>query len=85
MTKKPKGKTPSLLAQSTGKPIIDKCTRKTKCIRCKQDLLAGDCVIKIPKVESSYANKKSHCLECFKLILEQTKNDISDLEGLIAE
>lgn len=76
---KPKGKTPSLLTQSTGKPVADTAQKKCKCNRCKGDILMGEKYFKIPKVESGFSNKKSCCINCFRDILEQTKADLSAL------
>lgn len=84
MTKqKPKGKTPTLLAQSTGKPVMFECKRKTKCTRCKGGILSGSKAFQIPKMQSGFTNKKTYCLECFDLILEQTKQDISALDDIV--
>lgn len=77
---KPKGKTPSLLSQSTGKPFADVLKKKSKCNRCKRDLLLGDRCFKIPKMESGFSNKKPYCLDCFRDILDQTKMELSEIE-----
>ena len=82
---KPKGKTPSLLTQGTGKPTVYKCVRKTKCTRCKEGILAGSNAFKIPKVVNGFTNKRPYCLECFQLILIQTQKDISELENVLNE
>lgn len=77
---KPKGKTPSLISQSTGKPVADVLKKKCKCNRCKSELALGERCFRIPKMESGFSNKKPYCINCFRDILEQTKKDISEIE-----
>ena len=80
MTTNPKGKTPTLLALSTGKPVVETAGRKSKCNRCKGDILSGEKFFRIPKKESGFTKNKKICLKCFRKILEKTKEDISILE-----
>ena len=82
---KPKGKTPSLLTQTTGKPTIHTCKRKTVCSRCNEDIVAGNRLFKIPKLKSGFTAQKPYCLKCFGLILAQTKEDLLTLEKTLNE
>jgi hypothetical protein len=77
---KPRGKTPTLLSQSTGKPSVYLCKRKTKCSRCKEIINSGDDCFRIPKQVSGFTNKKTCCIVCFRLIINQTKDDLVDIE-----
>ncbi len=78
---KPKGKTPSLLVQSTGIPIAEILTRKSACTRCKEDILSGKRCFRIPKTVSGFTTRKPYCLTCFRQILDKTKADIAELES----
>jgi len=76
---KPKGKTPSLLSMSTGKPTVYTCKQKTKCSRCKNEITMGQDCFKIPKMSAGFSSKKMFCIECTDLIVQQTKTEISKL------
>lgn len=80
---KPKGKTPSLLAQSTGKPVAHICQRRTTCKRCHNSIISGAKCFKIPKLNSGFSTPVIYCLDCFRLIIEQTKTDLLELEKLL--
>jgi len=82
---KPKGKTPSLLVQSTGKPSAYTCKRKTDCSRCKEVIIKGEECFRIPKQELGYTSQKLYCSSCFGLIIAQTKDDLLMLEKLLNE
>ena len=77
---KPKGKTPSLLSQSTGMPSDHVYGRKTDCTRCKKAILKDEPCFQIPKVQSGFTTKKPFCLECFDSIINQTKEELSVLD-----
>jgi hypothetical protein len=80
---KPKGKTPSLLTQTTGKPILYECKRRTLCARCKKNISHGEKCFQIPKLNSGFTSLKLYCLRCFGLILEQTSSEIIELERIL--
>ena len=77
---KPKGKTPSLITKSSGKPCSHCNKRKTKCTRCSAEIPNKQMCFLIPKDDSGFVKDKPFCLICFRLILEKTKEDISELE-----
>ena len=80
----PKGKTPTLLSQSTGKPFSDICKRKTVCTRCKESITMGMKHFKIPKLQNGFIHDKPFCIDCTKLIIEQTKKDLREIEELLS-
>jgi hypothetical protein len=80
---KPKGKTPSLLTQATGKPIAHICQRKTTCKRCNDNIITGKKCFKIPKLRSGFSSPVIYCPNCFRLIIEQTKSELIELEKLL--
>ena len=78
---KPRGKTPSLISKSNGKPVSHKSERKTKCSRCESDILKDQMIFLIPKDGNGFTNQKPFCLNCFELVLKQTKEDLTILEN----
>lgn len=81
--KKKRGKTPSLITGSSGKPTKVLAKRSRSCNRCSLNISLGIECFEIPKVGGGFSSKKTFCTECFKEILIQTKKDIATLEGLI--
>jgi hypothetical protein len=77
---KKRGRTPSLLTGSSGKPTKTIAQRCRKCTRCSANISKNEVYFEIPKVGGGFTNKKPFCLECFKEILNQTKIDLSALE-----
>jgi len=81
---KPKGKTPSLLSMSTGKPTLYTCKKKMKCSRCKNEITMGQNCFQIPKMSAGFSSKKPFCIVCTDLIIKQTKTEIHQLENEIS-
>jgi ferredoxin len=81
---KPKGKTPSLLSMSTGKPLVYICKKKSKCSRCKNDIIKNYKCFQIPKASSGFTSKKIFCVACTTEIVEQSKKDIAKIENEIS-
>ena len=81
-SKKPKGKIPSLISGSSGKPKKVLIERKSQCRRCKDDLETGKHCYEIPKVSSGFTSQKRFCQSCFQDILVQTQNDLEQLKTL---
>ena len=77
-----RGKIPSLITASSGKPTICTCKRLSKCKRCKEKIMLGERCADIPIAGKGYKASKRYCLKCFKEILFQSKIDIEQLEGL---
>jgi len=81
--KKKRGKTPSLLTGSSGKPTKTIAQRCRSCSRCSANISKGEVCFEIPKVGGGFTNKKPFCPDCFKEILTQTKKDLSILEETV--
>lgn len=79
MTKK-RGKTPSLITGSSGKPTKTVAKRRRSCSRCSFVISLGEACFEVPKVGGGFSNRKTFCMNCFKEILVQTKKDIANLE-----
>ena len=83
--KKKRGRTPSLITGSSGKPSKVSAKRARSCNRCSNDISLGEECFEIPKVGGGFSSKKTFCKECFKEILTQTKKDMTALEKLIED
>lgn len=79
---KPKGKSPSLIGGSNGKPELVEVKRASACKRCKENIRAGDFCAAIPKLGTGYKNAKRYCRACFDAILDQTQKDLDSLREL---
>jgi len=82
---KKRGKTPSLITGSSGKPTMVKAKRRRPCCRCASDILLGEKCFEVPKIGSGFSSSKTYCLSCFKGVLEQTKKDLEDLENSVGK
>ncbi len=78
---KPKGKTPSLLSMSTGKPLTYICKRESKCSRCKNKITKNQNCFQIPKASAGFTSKKMYCIACTMEIITQTKKEIANIES----
>lgn len=83
MTKSnPRGRTPSLIGGTNGRPKRVPVTRLSKCYRCGDELLGGTQCIDIPKLGTAYSTGRRCCDPCFKLILAKTEADLTELKEL---
>lgn len=77
-----RGKTPSLIGSSLGRPSKTTCGRRTPCSRCREDIFKGVDCYDVPRPTKSHSSTRRFCVGCFTEVLEQTGRD---LEGLLAE
>jgi hypothetical protein len=75
-----KGKTPSLIGSSLGRPSKETCGRETPCSRCKQPIQKGDACFDVPQPQKPHASTRRFCVKCFRCVLEQTKSDVAEFE-----
>ncbi len=80
---KPKGKTPSLISMSTGKPAVHTCGRATDCDRCGEHVATGASCFQIPKMKNGFTIKPIFCVACVADIVAQTKSDVEALEATL--
>ena len=80
----PRGKTPSLIGSTNGKPKKVAVKRKSKCNRCQSDILTGQDCFSIPKVGSGFKSEKRYCTTCFQKIIEQTEKDLENIKNLMS-
>ena len=78
----PKGKTPSLIGSTLGRPAKKTCGRKTPCSRCRADILKGDVCYDIPQLRKPHSRTRRFCPRCFGGVLKQTRDDLDKLEVL---
>jgi hypothetical protein len=77
---KPKGKTPSLLAITTGAPVLHTCGRATTCERCEGAVVTGAACFQIPRRKNGFTARPIFCLSCTTVIVAQTKADLARVE-----
>ena len=78
---RPKGKTPSLLAISTGTPEQHTSGKATPCTRCEEIVVKGHRCFKIPKIKSGFTRHPIFCVACTIAIIEQTKIELLVVEN----
>jgi hypothetical protein len=76
---KPKGKMPSLIGGTLGRPQKRLVRKKSYCKRCKIPILKGSQCCEIPQLGGGFSSCRPYCDKCFRLILEQTKKDLDTL------
>ena len=83
MTKKtPKGRVPSLIGGTNGRPVRVEVQRRSECSRCDDEIVAGTSCIAIPELGGAFANKRRVCDACYQAILKQTSDDLEELRRL---
>lgn len=73
----PKGKTPSLIGASLGRPKKVTCGRSTPCSRCRKNISKGATCYDVPRINKPHASTRRFCQDCFDEVLEQTRQDLS--------
>lgn len=76
---KPKGKTPSLIGSSNGRPKRITVERRSECCRCHKDICPGQDCFGIPKASSGFSSIKRYCKECFQNVIAQTYRDLEEI------
>ncbi len=77
---KPKGKTPSLIGSSLGRPQVATAGKRCPCSRCHSDILKGERCFDVPQPPKPFSQTRRFCESCFAGVLGQTKRDLSALE-----
>lgn len=72
----PRGKTPSLIGASLGRPKQVASGRRSACSRCHQDILKGATCYDVPQVNKPHSATRRFCQTCFDNVLEQTRRDL---------
>ena len=79
---KAKGKTPSLIGSSLGRPEAATAGRKCSCSRCDAVITMGEKCFDIPQPNKPFNSSRRFCLVCFGKVLVQPKADLNVLETL---
>ena len=78
----PRGKTPSLIGSTLGRPAKRTCGRKTPCSRCRLNIKKGDVCYDVPQLRKPHSTTRRFCAKCFGGVLKQTREDLDKLEAL---
>lgn len=79
----PKGKTPSLIGSSLGRPVKATAGKKCACSRCGADIVKGNDCYDVPQPQKPHSTTRRFCRDCFGNVLEQTRADLGELETLL--
>lgn len=77
-----KGKTPSLIGSTLGRPNKQTCGRKTPCSRCHESIAKGEDCYDVPQLREPHSSTRRFCAACFVGVLEQTTRDLDALRAL---
>jgi len=78
----PKGKVPSLIGGSLGKPVSVDAGRKCKCSRGQTDIVKSEKCYDVPQPKKAFSSKRRFCANCFKQVIEQSQKDLNNLQTL---
>jgi len=78
----PKGKTPSLIGSSLGRPRATTAGKSCSCSRCKNGIVLGEKCFDVPQPSKPFSNTRRFCAACFAGILEETRRDLDDVSQL---
>jgi hypothetical protein len=79
----PKGKTPSLIGGSLGRPERVTAKGTCKCSRCKEKLAKGAVTFMVPQPGKTFSSPRRFCAGCFTLVLAKTHEDLAALDTLV--
>ena len=77
-----RGKTPSLIGSSLGRPSKKTCGRLTPCSRCGEDIAKYEDCYDVPQPKKPHSSTRRFCAACFDGVLEQTNLDLENLKAL---
>ena len=78
---KPRGKTPSLIGSTLGKPKRLQVEKRSSCKRCHGTIEGGTECYAIPQLGSGFTSYKRYCDNCFGAILEKTQEDLDSFRS----
>lgn len=81
--KNPRGKTPSLIGSSLGRPEAAVAGKTVPCSRCKGSIANGEQCFDVPQPTKPFRNTRRFCVACFGTVLAQTKVDLDELTSLV--
>jgi len=78
----PKGKTPSLIGSSLGRPQSAVAKKCSPCSRCDVDITMGEKCYDVPQPKMKFASTRRFCAACYREVLLQTRRDLTEMEAL---
>jgi hypothetical protein len=78
----PKGKTPSLIGSSLGRPKVATAGKKSACSRCDTNIAKGEKCFDVPQPSKPFSSTRRFCAGCFTKVLAQTRLDLVQVEAL---
>ena len=79
---KAKGKTPSLIGFSNGRPKRIEVKRVRTCVRCDRKMGPGEDCFDVPRQSGGFPAEKPYCKGCYINVLDQTQQDLNQLRTL---
>jgi hypothetical protein len=78
----PKGKTPSLIGSSLGRPDAVTAGKRCACSRCEAEITKGEKCYDVPQPSKPFSSRRRFCKICFDRVLAQTRQDLAELAAL---
>lgn len=78
----PKGKTPSLIGSSLGRPEVATAGKRCACSRCEAVIPMGERCYDVPQPSKPFSRTRRFCVPCFKNVLDKTKEDLTEMESM---
>ena len=78
----PKGKTPSLIGSSLGRPVAVVAGKLCACSRCEENIVKGEKCYDVPQPLKKFSSTRRFCQACYAKVLEQTRQDLAQMETL---
>lgn len=76
---KPRGQTPSLIGGTLGSPRKCVVQKASTCRRCKTTIQKDAECYEIAQLGGGFSNYKRYCDDCFRAILDETRNRLDTL------
>lgn len=81
----PRGKTPSLIGSSLGRPEKKTCGKSTPCSRCQNEIPKGADCYDVQQPLKPHSFTRRFCAICFLMVLEQTGRDLAKLHEIVGD
>jgi hypothetical protein len=79
----PKGKTPSLISGSLGRPNRATAGKSCSCSRCDAKIEKGCACFDVPQPSKPFNSRRRFCSRCFTAVVAKTREDLTEIEALI--
>ena len=72
---------PSMLSLSNGKMKFISVKRRSKCAKCRSDIMQNQQCGELNAIKGGFRNGKRYCLSCADGIIETTKSELKQIEA----